>query len=64
MCMVFNYSYTCSSDKIRDVMINSCNILTSSESKILESLSNSFNYSLCCDADPSIVNICARYFCH
>jgi hypothetical protein len=66
-CMMLHYSYTCSSDQIRDIMINSCNTIRSTsllESKVFLLL-DSFDYSLCCDTtDPNIVNICARYFCH
>lgn len=60
---MFNYSYTCSSDQIRDIMINSCNILQLSESKLLK-LVNSFDHSLCCTTDSNILAICARYFCY
>jgi len=58
LCMYINCVYTCSSDEIRDLMVNSCNLIN----KKLQ-LHDENDLRVCC-GDKDKIQMCVRYFCH
>jgi hypothetical protein len=62
LCMLNSYSHACSLDDIREIVINSCNLIEKSSNI---SFKKPFDYISCCDThDSNIVQLCARFFCH
>lgn len=56
LCMMINFSFSvCTSDQIRDIMIESCNLKN-------KKLFDQYDFSKCCLQDK--IKICVRHFCH
>ena len=61
LCISINYSYTCTSDDIRGIIINSCDNVKKLSFELLKH-QTPFDWTTCCDPDK--IEMCSRYFCH